>query len=311
MAKPLADICAGRRVLIYAWLDPDTGKPVYVGKTSAGIKARMRNHRREALQGSPTRKHVWLRGVLEEGKTVGIAELEWCDVANSARVEAEWLTKLGGCGVLLNQVAAGCGNPGVGRVKWMPDKIALLGTASDERVAEILGCNRATVSYRRNVHGIARYPVQSPPNIINLPEAVIDRLGTVPDYQLAAEIGVSKWVVAEARRDRGIPSYAKATGNDGRIKTGDPHRLWDSPIADDEKYRKRPRAKPHAAPSLRSKPGRNNSSGVTGVYWTRNVGKWLAAICRDGKLVNLGYFADKEDAIAARKAAEAEKYSAS
>lgn len=46
---------------------------------------------------------------------------------------------------------------------------------------------------------------------------------------------------------------------------------------------------------------RNNKSGVTGVSWEKLRGKWQARI--RNKCV--GYFDDKNDAIAARKAAEA------
>ena len=47
-----------------------------------------------------------------------------------------------------------------------------------------------------------------------------------------------------------------------------------------------------------------NTSGVTGVYWNKNCNKWDAKICINGKLKNLGLFVDKDEAIAARKAAE-------
>jgi hypothetical protein len=47
-------------------------------------------------------------------------------------------------------------------------------------------------------------------------------------------------------------------------------------------------------------------SGVTGVYFNRKVGKWAAQITFNGNSKHLGYFDNKEDAIAARKKAEAE-----
>lgn len=52
---------------------------------------------------------------------------------------------------------------------------------------------------------------------MQLPSHLIAELGTKPDYRLAQENGVSKFVVARARREAGIPSYAERTGNDGRI----------------------------------------------------------------------------------------------
>ncbi|AHN83416.1 HNH endonuclease [Escherichia phage Bp4] len=47
-----------------------------------------------------------------------------------------------------------------------------------------------------------------------------------------------------------------------------------------------------------------NSSGVTGVYWHKRDSIWYAAISDGTRLVSLGTFADKQDAIDARKAAE-------
>jgi len=48
----------------------------------------------------------------------------------------------------------------------------------------------------------------------------------------------------------------------------------------------------------------NNVTGITGVHLDRSKGKYRAQIGVDGKHVYLGTFADIEDAIAARKAAE-------
>lgn len=51
---------------------------------------------------------------------------------------------------------------------------------------------------------------------------------------------------------------------------------------------------------------KTNKSGTTGVRWRKDISKWTARICVDGKNLNLGYFTEKEDAIEARKAAERE-----
>lgn len=50
----------------------------------------------------------------------------------------------------------------------------------------------------------------------------------------------------------------------------------------------------------------SNKSGVTGVHWHRQRGKWCATISAHGRNRTLGIFHRIEDAIAARKAAEAE-----
>jgi hypothetical protein len=48
---------------------------------------------------------------------------------------------------------------------------------------------------------------------------------------------------------------------------------------------------------------KTNSSGVSGVNWSKSKGKWRARI-HDGKELHLGYFDDFDSAVAARKAAE-------
>ena len=49
---------------------------------------------------------------------------------------------------------------------------------------------------------------------------------------------------------------------------------------------------------------KNSTSGVTGVYWNKWDKKWAARITVKRKFGHLGYFSNKEDAIAARKVAE-------
>ena len=51
---------------------------------------------------------------------------------------------------------------------------------------------------------------------------------------------------------------------------------------------------------------RRNSSGVTGVSWTKNVNRWHAYIGYQGKHISLGYFDKLDEAVAARKKAEKE-----
>jgi hypothetical protein len=49
----------------------------------------------------------------------------------------------------------------------------------------------------------------------------------------------------------------------------------------------------------------NSVSGVRGVHWHKQVGKWCAAISPNGKYRHLGLFSSKEEAAAARAKAEA------
>lgn len=49
---------------------------------------------------------------------------------------------------------------------------------------------------------------------------------------------------------------------------------------------------------------KTNTSGVTGVYWQKSIKRWTAKIRVNKKLINLGAYGSKEDAIIARKNAE-------
>ena len=55
---------------------------------------------------------------------------------------------------------------------------------------------------------------------------------------------------------------------------------------------------------------RNNISGVPGVDWRASKNSWRAAICFKGKRYYLGSYRRFEDAVAARKKAEAELHDA-
>lgn len=48
----------------------------------------------------------------------------------------------------------------------------------------------------------------------------------------------------------------------------------------------------------------DNTSGVCGVYYHKAAGKWMASINAEGKTRYLGIFAEKGDAIEARRVAE-------
>lgn len=65
------------------------------------------------------------------------------------------------------------------------------------------------------------------------------------------------------------------------------------------------RAVTAAENSRNQKTPRHNTSGHVGVGWDSKKGRWLAQIMVDHKTKKLGRFKNIEDAIAARKAAEA------
>ncbi|MEZ9229987.1 HNH endonuclease [Vibrio amylolyticus] len=53
---------------------------------------------------------------------------------------------------------------------------------------------------------------------------------------------------------------------------------------------------------------RNNRSGVKGVCWDKSRNKWLVTIKKDYKPIFIGRYDDFSEAVAARKAAEAEHW---
>lgn len=52
----------------------------------------------------------------------------------------------------------------------------------------------------------------------------------------------------------------------------------------------------------------DNGSGTTGVHWSESHKRWGASITLNGKRNRLGWFTNKRDAIAARKAADENAY---
>lgn len=63
-------------------------------------------------------------------------------------------------------------------------------------------------------------------NRVDLPTEILEQLGRLQDYQLAAQAGVSKTVIAQRRRELAIPSYAEQSGNTGQFRKGQPHPRW-------------------------------------------------------------------------------------
>ena len=60
--------------------------------------------------------------------------------------------------------------------------------------------------------------------------------------------------------------------------------------------------------ALNSKKRSDNTSGVTGVYWAKHRQKWQVRIgTPENRCKHLGYFTNKDEAIAVRKAAEREQ----
>lgn len=66
------------------------------------------------------------------------------------------------------------------------------------------------------------------------------------------------------------------------------------------------RCVPQSENNKNARRRKDNTSGVTGVLWYKARGKWGAKINHDGKPIFLGLYPSIQDAIAARRRAEAE-----
>ena len=100
-----------------------------------------------------------------------------------------------------------------GQKGWSKEKkelfIKLLGTTVDRAMAETFGVTNSFVFACRRDAGIARFKKVKPPKKEKkpfLPDALIERLGTIPDAHLAKEFGVGSTTVTRARNERGIPN---------------------------------------------------------------------------------------------------------
>lgn len=215
---------------VYALLCPETGTPRYVGKTTQRLIDRIRSHVNAARK-QKTPKDIWIKAIKSPPAAIVLQE---CGVAESASVERRWVKRLSRF-PLLNAAPAGSGNPGVGRVAWTDEIDKRLGTVNDAELAALLGCDRKTVAYRRACFGIPpcrdRTKNQPPPptggwNKKPIPPEVDQYLGRLPDYKVAEQFDIPKRAVQRRRKKLGISSYAQLTGNDGRIKQGEPHRRW-------------------------------------------------------------------------------------
>ena len=64
----------------------------------------------------------------------------------------------------------------------------------------------------------------------------------------------------------------------------------------------------HQENSMNTSIRKDNTSGITGVYWSNERKKWAASIMYNQKTYHLGRFVNKEDAIVARLKAEKEYF---
>lgn len=222
---------------IYSLIDPRTGAIRYVGRTVQPLDFRLANHIRDAKVGKKCLRAAWVRELLNEGLRPLIRTLEIVPNEIARTKERQWTLELmgNGCDLVNSNVAGGGSVHPKTYVDWTPDIDQKLGMVADSVIAESIGVTRKAVSYRRKKLGIPasfdRTRNTPPPpmaghNRIQLPDAIIERLGKEPDYILGDKIGVAKTVIAKARKARGIPPYAESTGNTGQYKKGNFPARW-------------------------------------------------------------------------------------
>ena len=84
---------------------------------------------------------------------------------------------------------------------WAKNKIALLGTDSDRKIAARLGTNMAVVASQRRLLGV---PSFYPQKRILWTKEMTALLGKITDWKIAAKYGISRGSVARARLMRGL-----------------------------------------------------------------------------------------------------------
>lgn len=220
---------------IYALRDPRDSVVRYVGQTLCPLWRRVSDHIQAAKRGRPKHspKAGWILELRSLGMKPEIVLLEEC-TGDWREAECRWIASYPD----LFNAKRGGGGGSQHRLAELPQAaIEQLGKVADSRIAETLGVSRKAVAYYRNLFGIPasfdRTRNTPPPRVeanlfklAALPESCLARLGTVPDYVLAAEFNVDKGVIARRRKRAGIASFAARTGNNGRIRAGEPHRRW-------------------------------------------------------------------------------------
>lgn len=232
-------------VSIYGLVDPRTDEICYVGKTIQPLSMRLQQHVWNGRTGHTTHDTGrWIKEVCDAGMKPRIVLLEEVAPERWRDAERRWTAYCHSLRTLTNDIArAGAGGTRSHVARWTPELDARLGKEPDATIADDMGITRKAVSYRRRVLGIpASFDrtrnVPPPPmgghNKLTLPDGIIARLGTAPDYMLGDEIGVAKTVIAHARRARGIASYAATSGNTGQYKTGNYPARWKKDATDGE-----------------------------------------------------------------------------
>lgn len=232
------------KVLIYALCCPITGDVRYVGRTVNSLQRRLREHIGISLRGKMKHKQKedWIRILKHAGTSPKIVLLEEAHAANFKEREKHWIAQCSTSGWILNARAGGDGGLGGHRFTWTAELDAMLGVEPDAVVAEMLGCTRKTVAYRRERLGKSasfnrRRNSKPPPakpvlqdSLMSM-DGVVSRLGNEPDHSIASSVGVSRRTVSRLRNRLGIKPFADTHGKSGRFGDG---RKKENTLSDDD-----------------------------------------------------------------------------
>lgn len=151
---------------------------------------------------------------------------------------------------------------------------------------------------------------------------VLDRSSLMQLLSYNAETGEFRWLASRKGRIAGeIAGGLDKDGywliqTDGQNYRG--HRLawlfvygeWPTSLLDHKNRKKSDnrignlRLATYSQNLFNTNPVRDNSSGVLGVSWCKQTGRWKAQIAGEGRVLNLGRYATIEEAKSARIAAE-------
>jgi hypothetical protein len=223
-----------KSVTIYALVDPRTDQVRYIGQTVQPLEYRLWSHLHVAARRKvDTPKVRWLQELQAAGLKPSIIALEVVTHQDRKQAEGKWIQHFSD-GSLTNSAPPGAGGTHSHLGIWTPEVDKRLGKESDEAIALDLGVTRKAVAYRRRKLKIPSFTGQkrvAPPpmggwNRVALPDDIINKLGTMPDYKLAEEAGVSKKRIMRERQERRIPSYSEEEGHPTRYKQGHRPTRW-------------------------------------------------------------------------------------
>lgn len=190
-----------RLVTIYQWVCPQTGLPVYVGKT-VNFHKRIYEHKHQALRHARSAKDIWLRNELEMGRDLLVTVIDRVPIRRTKQSEAAAIQTARMVNPdLFNIMSTGAQRVGVKKRVWDFKFDEMLGKISDPELARRTGNAVTTVTKRRLALSIPSFRGR------RWTDDVVSLLGKVPDDVIAARLGIFASAVQWQRTKRGISRW--------------------------------------------------------------------------------------------------------